>query len=250
MEYSGAGDARKTLELLWGVPPHRGRGPRPKLTVEAITRTAIALADAEGWEAVSMRRLAEQLGVTAMSLYKHVPGKAELLDLMVDAVYGEATPAAVDGPWRARLAAIAHDNQALYRRHPWLLQISLTRPVLGPHALAKYDRELGALEGLGLSDVEMDAALTLVLQFVSGAMRSRLEAEEARRRTGMSDAQWWEAHAPLLETLIDPERFPLATRVGSAAGEAHGGPFNPAHAFEFGLQRVLDGLERYLDRPD
>lgn len=156
-----------------------------------------------------MRRVAEELGASTMSLYTYVPGKAELLDLMVDTVFGEtARPDGVPGGWRGRLEQIAHENAAVYRRHPWLLQVATARPPLGPHTIAKYDWELRALDGCGLTDVEMDSALTLVLGWVQSAMRGLLDAEQAARHSGQSDVQWWEAYAPLLDHMLDPARFP------------------------------------------
>jgi AcrR family transcriptional regulator len=242
-EYGGSGDPRRSMELLWGVREAPRRGPRPRLTVETITGAAIGLADAEGLAALSMRRVAERLGTAAMSLYTYVPGKAELLDLMVDAVCAEtARPEEVPGGWRGRLEQVARENWALYRRHPWLVYIAPGRPVLGPNMLAKYDYELRAVEGAGLSDMEMDSVLTLVLGHVSGTARGLVDAAEAERRTGMTDRQWWEAHAPLLEKVFDPGRFPVAARVGEAAGEALGAAYAPEYAFEFGLKRILDGI--------
>jgi AcrR family transcriptional regulator len=259
-EYTGGGDPIRSIELLWGVAdaaqPGR-RGPKPRLSVPSITRAAVEVADAEGMGALSMRRVAEHLGVSVMSLYTYVPGKAELVDLMLDLVCGEAvqpadsTDATDDGPggWRARLDGVARRNWALLRRHPWLLQIAATaRPPLGPNVIAKYDHELQAVEGVGLTDVEMDAALTLVLGHTEGAARRAVEMSQAEQRTGMSDDQWWAASAPLLAKVFDAERFPTAARVGAAAGEALQAAYDPEHAFEFGLQRILDGIEALIDR--
>lgn len=245
VDYTGRGDPQTTLALLWGTDQGTRRGPKRRLTLEHVVSTALRLADADGLDALSMRSLAEALGVTPMTLYTYVPGKAELLDLMVDAALGEESESAT-GDLRARLEAIARQNRATYRRHPWLLEISPVRPVLGPHGLAKYERELRALDGLGLSDLEMDSVLTLVNGYVHGAMRSAREAAEAVRRTGMSDAQWWQAFGPKLAAIVDPERFPLASRVGTAAGQAHDGPFSADHAFTFGLQRLLDGIAQLV----
>jgi AcrR family transcriptional regulator len=229
-------------------PLHSVRpGPRPRLTVEAITRAAIELADAEGLAALSMRRVAERLGTAAMSLYTYVPGKAELLDLMLDAVCAEtARPEHVPGGWRGRLEQVARENWALYRRHPWLVHIAPGRPVLGPGTIAKYDYELRAVDGVGLGD--LDAVLTLVLGHVSGTARGLVDAAQAERRTGMTDLQWWEAHAPLLEKVFDAERFPIAARVGETAGAALEAAYDPEHAFEFGLKRVLDGIGALIER--
>ena len=248
-EYSGAGDPARTLALLWGVRPPPSRGPKPGLDVPRIVRAAIELADAEGLSALSMRRLAERLGVSTMSLYTYVPGKAELIDLMLDSVLDEQQrPEHVDGGWRGRLEQIASENWAMYLRHPWMLNVATTRPTLGPNVITKYDYELRAVDGLGLTDVEMDSVVALLGGFVSSAARGAVEAAQATRRTGISDEQWWAASAPLLEKVFDAQRYPTAARVGAAAGAEYGAASDPEHGFEFGLQRVLDGIEVLVDQ--
>jgi AcrR family transcriptional regulator len=194
-----------------------------------------------------MRRLAGELGVGAMALYTYVPGKAELLDLMLDRVYLDMPRTAARGGWRKRLRAVAHDNRALYEAHPWAATVSSTRPPLGPGLIGKYDRELSALEATGLGDVELDAALTFLLDFVRSSAIAAHEAAAARSASGMTDEQWWEANAPLLARALDPEAYPTAARVGSAAGAAHGGAYSPDHAWKFGLERVLDGLAALIE---
>ncbi len=135
-EYSGSGDPRRTIELLWGVRRRR-RGPKPSLSGEQIVAKAIELADRDGLGSLSMRRLADELGITAMSLYGYVPSKAELLDVMADRAYGEITAALTPPtPWQTRLAALAHQHWALLLSHPWLLHIAASRPFLGPNATA------------------------------------------------------------------------------------------------------------------
>lgn len=246
-EYSGSGDPRRSLELLWGVRERPRRGPKPRLAVEDVVRTAIAVADAEGLDALSMRRIAEELDVAPMSIYTYVPGKAELVDVMLDRVTGELTPPDdVRGGWRPRLEHIARENRRLLHAHPWMLQVAVARPPMGPNLLDKYEYELRAVDGLGLTDVEMDSVIALVNGFAESSARVSVDAAQAERRTGATDAQWWEATAPLLEKLIDPSRYPLGTRVGTAAGQQHGGAVGPEHAFEFGLQRVLDGIEALI----
>ena len=257
-EFTGTGDPAKSLALLWRGRAAEGdtsarparRGRKPSLTADAVVETAVSIADSEGLAALSMRRVAEALGVGTMSLYTHVPGKPELLDVMVDTVLGEieGPPRGdVEGGWRAKLEHVARENRALHLRHPWLLSIAAARPPLGPGATDKYEAELHAVEGIGLDDVEMDAVLTLVLGFVASAVRGAVEARELEKQTGVSDAQWWAARAPLLGQLMgDGSRWPLASRVGQSAGQAHEAASNPEHAFEFGLARVLDGLEAYV----
>ncbi|UFS93305.1 TetR/AcrR family transcriptional regulator [Nocardia huaxiensis] len=248
MDYSGSGDPQRTIELLWGLPPKPRRGPKPKLTVEDIADTAIRLADSDGLAAVTLRRVAEELGVTAMSLYGYVPSKAELLDLIADRVLRDYPMPADDGAgWRPRLEAVARANWSLYLAHPWLLQIAASRPVPGPHLTAKYDYELRAVDGLGLTDVDMDLVVALVNDYVRGAARTAVDAARAEAETGRTDQQWWDAIGPALARAADPERFPTAARVGSSAGAEYGSAVDPARAFEFGLRRLLDGLERFID---
>ncbi|MCF6467115.1 TetR/AcrR family transcriptional regulator [Nonomuraea sp. MG754425] len=251
VEYPGRGDPARSLALLWRTSERTSRKGKPELSVDRIVRAAIALADAEGLAALSMRRVAERLGVGTMSLYTYVPGKPELLDVMLDEVYGETPrPEDVPGCWRGRLERIARENWALYLRHPWLLQVAAARPVLGPNATAKYDYELRAIDGIGLSDLEMDSVITLITGFVHGTARGAVESAQAERVTGISDEQWWAAHAPFLSRIADATRYPTASRVGQAAGEELNAAYSPEHAFEFGLRRVLDGIEALIDQRD
>jgi AcrR family transcriptional regulator len=243
VEHSGTGDPARSMALLWRAADREGR---TGLSVDKIVATAVEIADGDGITALSMRRVADRLGVGAMSLYTYVPGKGELVDLMIDQVLGETErPDLGDTDWRDRLAHVARSNRALYRRHPWLLQVGTARPPMGPNLIAKYDYELGALDGTGLSDVEIDTALTSVLAYVTGASQAAVEAAQAPDRSGMTDEAWWEVQAPLLEKVFDPQRYPLAARVGAAAGETYG-LIDPDHAFEFGLQRLLDGIAAFI----
>src|SRR5262249_19575356 len=150
-----------TLRLLWratedpAATPAPRRGPRRALSVDAVVAAATALADAEGLEAVTIRRVAQELGVVPMSLYTYVPGEAELLDLMMDTAYAAMPrPATTGRPWRERVAAIAEENRALFERHPWAAEVSTARPPLGPGLMGKYEHELTAFEDMGLDDVQ------------------------------------------------------------------------------------------------
>ena len=244
---TGAGDPARTLQLLWrdpaAVPRH---GPRQGLTVDQVVAAATALADAEGLDAVTMRRVAASLGVVPMTLYTYVPGKAELLDLMLDSACARMPRTDTSGrPWRERLAAIAAENRALFEAHPWAAAVSTVRPPLGPGLIAKYEHELSALDGLGLDDVQMDAALTHLLTFVQAWAGAAADAR-ANRESGMDDEQWWAARAPLLARVLDPGAYPLATRVGTSAGTAHAAAYDPEHAYRFGLRVILDGLAAQL----
>lgn len=247
---SSGGDPARTLALLWrdpaAVPRH---GPARGLSLDTVVETATALADRDGVDALTMRQLARALGVAPMSLYTYIPGKAELLDLMLDAAYAAMPRTDTAGqPWRQRLAVIADENRAMYRAHPWAGTIATIRPPLGPGQMAKYEHELSALDGLGLSDVERDDCLAFLLTFVQASARVEAAARDTQRDSGVSDEQWWAQAGPLLARIMDETRFPLAARVGAAAGTAHHSAHDPEHAYAFGLQRVLDGLSRLVDR--
>ncbi|MFF1822782.1 TetR/AcrR family transcriptional regulator [Kribbella sp. NPDC058245] len=241
-EYSGSGDPAKSLELLWRKQKQPTRGPKPALTVEGIVEAALRIADAEGIGAMSMRRVADEVGAGAMTLYRYIPGKAELLDVMLDTVYGELPRRVVPGDWRAKLDEVARENRELYLRHAWMLQVAVSRPPLGPHVMAKYEYELAAIEGIGLTDVEMDATVALVNGYVHGAVRAAVEARQVIQHSGMTDKEWWLAHVPHLDRIADVESFPLSTRVGSTVGEEFDAPYDSDYAFEYGLARLLDGI--------
>ncbi|AUX21918.1 TetR family transcriptional regulator [Sorangium cellulosum] len=245
-------DPARSLALLWGS---HGKPGRSGLTVRAIVEAAIALADASGLDAVSMRQLADVLQVGTMSLYTHVPGKVELTELMVDTVYGHLyddvdAPSRRPGGWRAALEYVATRNWDLYQRHPWLLEIVSARPVLGPNASLKYEAELRPLDRLGLTDMEMDSVLTLLLTHVEGTARALSNVRRTRQESGMSDVEWWVATAPLLDKVMDARRFPVAARVGQSAGQAYQGASSPEHAFRFGLERILDAVALLISARD
>ncbi|MBX3201056.1 MAG: TetR/AcrR family transcriptional regulator C-terminal domain-containing protein [Labilithrix sp.] len=240
-----AEDAARLMAALWRVAPaKKARGPRPSSSVDEVVDAAIAIADADGFEALTIRGVADRLGVSPMSVYTYVSTKAGLFALMVDAVnlrMDRSRPKA--RTWRARVTAVADDNRRLYERHPWLVTLPPNRPPLGPGTLAKYEYELGALEDVGLDDVSIDAALGFVLGFVESCAHASARARAAEQESSQSDADWWDAYGPELARAYDPSKYPLATRIGSASGEHHQGPHSSTFAYTFGLARVLDGLE-------
>ncbi|MGH8794815.1 MAG: TetR/AcrR family transcriptional regulator [Stackebrandtia sp.] len=248
-EPSGAADPARSLALLWGDRERPARRGRHGLSVAKIVSAGLALADASGIEALSMRKVAEALGVGTMSLYTYVPGKAELIEVMIDTVYAAVAAAETDeaGDWRARVESAASDGFGAHMEHRWLLDVPAGRAILGPGACAKYERELSAVDDLGLDDVEMDAVTALVNGHVVASARRAVEAARAEARTGMTERQWWEAHAPALAEVADAARFPIAARVGTAAGRAHDAAYAADGGFAFGLARILDGVAALLD---
>lgn len=256
-DLTGAGDLARTMALLWRdheaqeAPSARPRGPRPGLDVDAVVRAAIDLADAEGLAAVSFRRLAQTLGVGTMTLYTYVPGKAELVDLMVDQVlvdrYGEGGPSGgpwpADLPWRGRVERLARELWNHRLEHPWLGAVAATRPPMGPGVMAQYEHALSALDGSGLDEVATDAVVTLVSALVDGTVGWQVEKAEAQQATGATEQEWWDVVGPYLEKVFDAERYPTAARVGSVVGELLQTAVDATGTFEFGLARLLDGVE-------
>jgi AcrR family transcriptional regulator len=248
-EHAGRGDPARTMALLWGASPAGTRGPKQRLDVERIVAEAVKLADEAGLAALSMRRVADALGVGAMSLYTYVPGKAELLEVMVDRVIGEQPLPDPAGGWRAGLEGYAREGWALYRAHPWLLQVGTARTVLGPRVVALFDAALRVVADVGLEARQMVGVIGLVDDYVRGAARGLQDAVQATPGTGQSDDAWWESRREILDTLYDPARFPTLTAVGAAGAfeQTEGGePYTVQRAldaFGFGLERVLDGIE-------
>jgi hypothetical protein len=192
-----------------------------------------------------------------MSLYTYVPGKAELLDLMLDTVFTElATDHPRDRGWRAAVEASARQGWAFYERHPWVLQVSSSRALLGPHEMDVFESQLRLFDGLGLTAMEMTRAVSALGGYVRGSAKTVADARAAEQATGLSDDDWWNARSPLLEELADDswsERYPTITRLNEEQAfdqldraDDDTTPYTVREAldaFEFGLQRLLDGIE-------
>ncbi|MEN3304973.1 MAG: hypothetical protein V7603_1175 [Micromonosporaceae bacterium] len=233
----GTGDLARGVELLWGPQERPSRGPKPGLSRERIARAAIDLADAEGLGAVSMQRVAGEFGFTTMSLYRYVPGKNELIALMVDTAIGDPPDlAAVPGGWRPRLAEWARQTWQGFQRHPWFLEAAM-QTVMGPRQLGWLEVAVGALAGTGLVGDELVSAVLVV----NGHVRSM--APFAPHRPSRVDPDFdTEAWAGALVGLLrqHSDRFPALT---AAIADGAFGPSAEGDPLEFGLQRVLDGIE-------
>jgi AcrR family transcriptional regulator len=231
------------------IPP---AAPEPAvkdgLSVERIVRTGIAIADAEGLAALSMRRVAGELGAGTMSLYRHVPGKDELVDLMAGAVLDEAEAAAGAPPaerdgWRARVEAYARIMWALYRRHPWLLQVlAVTRPRLAPGGPARTEWLLRGVEGLSRDLPTMVRAAVTISGYVQGMAMFLVNDLQAERLTGVGKEQWWESNRDRFHELVADGPYPILAMIASADQD----DVSLEEEFEFGLQRMLDGLAAHL----
>jgi AcrR family transcriptional regulator len=260
--FAGQGDARRTMELLWRLgtdPVATPRGPKPAFTVDDIVAAATDIADHEGFEAVSMRAVGERLGRTAMAIYTYVPSKAELVDLMLDRTLGELDVVYdLAAGWRPAARQWALDSWDFYLRHPWVHQISTARPVLGPGTYASMERaaEVFAATALGAADVLKFVGT--VSGFVVGMTRQISELREASRAVGQTELEWWTQQSELMAELVPDvdARFPrLAAADADGAFDFEHEPEQyleqeARNGFEFGLARLLDGIEAYVSRQE
>jgi AcrR family transcriptional regulator len=231
--------------IIWDRPERASRGPAPSHSREEIAAAAVALADAQGIEAVSMRSLAVELGVGAASLYRYVARKDELIELMVDAVMGNDLQFEINGDWRADLRSVAHGLRAMTLRHPWMAVPSAGLRSFGPNTAECYERVLSAIDGLGLEIDEMLVMVETLDAFVRGRALEELSEQEAVRRSGLDQEEWMRTQTPYIESLIASGRYPLLTRVVFDARAPHD-PHRLEHGFDVGLERVLDGLGMML----
>jgi AcrR family transcriptional regulator len=241
-------DPVKTLTLLWRAhldpPTPPGRGPRPRFTIDDIIEAAIKVADTDGLEALSMRKVADTLGVGTMSIYTYVPGRAELLHLMHDTALAELPPLPADTDWRQTLEQYARQARDLATRHPWIPTLSAPGHLLmGPHYTARANALFTALTGIGLTAPEMVATANLLNGYIRGVTQSTADVEHDNRTSDIGYEQWWDQATPILERLLTPDRFPALTSVWEQ------GAFEdpPETGFEYGLQRLLDGIQQALN---
>lgn len=228
-----------TLALIWVRPERAKRAQQPSLSREHIVRAAIALADAEGTQALSMRRIATTLGVGTMSLYWYIPRKQDLFDLILDALYGEIDlPPRPSGDWRADLRMTAVQMRALLRRHTWLSGLLNSRPSLGPNGLRYAEFCLAALDSLSLDSATMISIFETLDGYVVGFVQTKLAEEEARQQSGMTEQAWRRALEPYLQQVGATGRYPTFARLLREERE-----FNDEETgFEFGLDCVVDGI--------
>ncbi|GAB3818375.1 TetR/AcrR family transcriptional regulator [Micromonospora zhanjiangensis] len=228
---------RAASALLWDGRGGPRRGPRPTLSLATIARAGVALADADGLPAVTMQAVAEALGVTKMALYRYVPGKAELVALMVETGMGDPPPLDTGAGWRGRLDGWARELCARFLAHPWSLAATVGVRPMGPNELAWLESAVAALDGTGLHGGErLDVVVTL-----TGHVRSLAEQVVAVG-TGTPEAGMADALGALLAGRAD--RFPaLAAALASAAAHA-------AHdqALDVGLGLILDGVDLLVTR--
>lgn len=236
-------DVTRRLALLWDPPAPPTRGRKARLTLAEVVEAGIAVAQEVGLEALSMRRVAARLGVGAMSLYTYVPGRTELVDLMIDRAFGELDLPTADAPWREGLSRYAREVWHLYQRHPWIMQTNMWRLPLSPHVLDAQEAGLRTLVDTGLPPDQVVEILGLVDAFVRGLARAAVAEMVENDASGMSSDEYWTSMSSFWADWFDVERYPVMTRIWEA-----GGFDTPTDPFDASLDRLLDGVEMTIDR--
>jgi AcrR family transcriptional regulator len=232
--------SREGFDLVWARPERPSRGRAGGLDRQQVVRAAIAIADREGLDALTMRRVARDLGAGTMSLYWHVRDKDELIELMRDEVAGEHT-LEPSGDWRSDLARFARDTRGIFLRHPWLASVAWGTPPIGPNSLRQDELTMAAMSGLGL-DLQTEGAIgATVYFFVIGFVQRELAQEQVQRRTGVSVEEWRASVAPYIQQQLATGRYPNLLRAVSGGTELD----NDA-AFEFILNFILDAVAAQL----
>jgi AcrR family transcriptional regulator len=230
------------IASAWGVKSAPTKGPKPGLTLERIAAAGIHVADHEGLPAVSMNRVAKELGSSAMSLYRYVESKDELLALMIDAAIGTVAPSPAAGRWRERLEHWAWSTVTAMRRHPWAAHAPIAGPPLAPNAVAWFEDALAAMAGTPLTPAEKPSIVLLLSGYVANHVT--VMSEVAQSFLAQDPDQAMRGYADLLRRLTDAERFPALHEVLQAGVFERADP--PDDEFAFGLARILDGVEALI----
>jgi AcrR family transcriptional regulator len=247
-EQGGGRDLGRSLELLWGDRTRPPRGRPAALSLDRVVTAAVEVADelsrTEGLDALSMRSIATRLGVGTMSLYRYVPGKSELLDLMLDHVIDvpEENGQEDGRSWREILTADARHHWRMCLDHPWYPFVDQSRPLLGPNGLRGLDRLLNLLRPLGLDDRTLLMMISTQIDFVEGVARRYINERRAEARTGVSNEEFWEAQAPTLMAALTSGDYPTMAALSDDTFD-----FSHEQLFDFGLTRLHDGFARFVD---
>jgi len=248
-------EVRREAQIAEHVTRQREHGGRPGrrargLELADIVTAAVAVADAEGTDAISMRRIARELNVGTMSLYWYVDSKEELLQLMLERVQTEAEVPEPSGDWRADLRGYARNARTALLHHPWAIDFLGVGPPSGPNDARNAERLIAALDGLALDPgVTMQVAMTVGTYVMGAALREiqeiRWQRGVAEAAEGMTEAEMEEFDAEFSRRLHESGRYPHIAKILDA-GIDPDAPETRNERFEFGLDCVLDGIAARL----
>ncbi|ARE77251.1 MULTISPECIES: TetR/AcrR family transcriptional regulator [unclassified Streptomyces] len=238
-----AGGRPAEPEVIWSRPQRAGRGPRPAHSRESIASEAVRIADEEGIEAVSMRRVAAGIGAGTMSLYNYVPRKEDLYELMVDAVSGEYEFPAPTGDWRADLLVLARGTRALMHRHPWLPRLLTPVYGFGPNALRYLEYTLDCLAPLDVPDAEKLELVAAVNGTVATYVAGELALAERARSLPWSEAEEQRVRTAWLGSRLASGEYPRLAAALTGGGPVPGAGLDMAAVFDRTMTRLLGAWE-------
>jgi AcrR family transcriptional regulator len=241
---SGQEDLGMPASLIsaWGLRQRPSRGPRPGLSLARIVEAGVNVASTDGLAAVSMARVAEELGTSTMSLYRYVAAKDELLVLMVDAALGPPPAPDPEADWRVALSDWAWGYHRRLSTHAWAVRVPITEPPTTPNQVAWMERALWSLRDTGLSEEEKASVLLLL----SGYVRNDATLAVELTASGFISDEAMLGYSRRLAALTDPHRYPAIHALLAAGVFDRADP--PEKEFAFGLERILDGVESHIWR--
>ena len=237
-------ELRRRSQLLWEDRSRPTRGPKPTLTPDDVVQAAVAIADEQGLGAVTMQAVSARLGFTTMAVYRYFPSKEALVDAIVDAGMGlPPRPPDPRGDWRAEVARWAHAKRAMLIARPWLAELPFVAAPHGPNWLSWLEAVAEPLATTGLSSPDMGEMISILDGYTRGASDTAISLARARAR-GTSELEWAAAVGADLGRAVDDPRFPKFAAILTSPSD--GRPRTMDESFEFGIQRVLDGIELYV----
>ncbi|MGW6651342.1 TetR family transcriptional regulator [Streptomyces sp. CB02130] len=248
---SSGGDLPASLEAAWGLRDRPSKGPKPGLSLERIVAAAVDVASADGLAAVSMGRVAQEVGASTMSLYRYVSAKDELYVLMQEAAFGPPEPLSAlesGAGWREALAEWASAQRDRLHAHLWLLRIPVGGPPATPNSLAWWEQGIQALESSGLAEGDKTSVVLLVSNFVRSEAALMADLAAAVVARGVSPDEVAASYERTLRRLVDPDRHPGISRLLESGAMSE--PDDPDYEFTFGLERLLDGVEALIRKTD
>ncbi|GAA0712764.1 TetR/AcrR family transcriptional regulator [Dactylosporangium roseum] len=231
---------------IWMRPEQTARGPKPAYSRARIAESAVRIADAEGLEAATMRRIAAEIGAGAMSLYRYVPSRDDLIVLMADRLMGEIDVEGLpSGDWRADLTRYANEVRAMWLRHPWIVTVHRSPHSYGPNQLLLIERVMGVLDAY--VSVDENLGLMAILNgYVEGAVRDEVSRAGEVRRSGLSESEWLARAYPYVLQLLESGKYPIFSKIAMEAGQMR---LSRDDQFRYGLERVLDCIAAALQVP-
>jgi AcrR family transcriptional regulator len=234
------------VEAAWGIRDRPARGPKRGLSLQRIVEAGVKVAASDGLAAVSMSRVAADLGASTMSLYRYVNAKDELLKLMMDAAMGVPPAVPPREGWRAGLSQWAWAMRTVSQRHPWALRVPISSLPVYPHEVAWFEQGLGCMRQTPLAEAQKASVIMLLAGYVRNAAATDADIAAAIRASGTTPDEWMASYARLLTRVTDAQRFPaIASFMAAGVFEVAD---DPDDEFIFGLERILDGIDVLVSR--